>query len=92
MPYTSSVGSFPANGYGLHDMAGHVAEWVWDWYGDYSAAAQADPQGPSAGTYRIYRGGSCNTGGSYLYCADRYNLYLPSTGDNVVGFRCVRRP
>ena len=31
-PFTSPVGSFAANGYGLYDMAGNVSEWCWDGY------------------------------------------------------------
>jgi len=52
---TTPVRSFPANGYGLHDMTGNAWQWVADWYrADYFAqqarAARGpieDPRGPA---------------------------------------------
>jgi len=58
-PYTSPVGSFAPNGYGIYDTAGNVWEWIWDfWDGHYySVSPDVDPRGPSTGTYHVVRSG-----------------------------------
>jgi formylglycine-generating enzyme required for sulfatase activity len=42
---THGLGQKLANAFGLQDMTGIVAEWCWDWYGDYPDSAQANPTG-----------------------------------------------
>jgi hypothetical protein len=86
-PYTSPVTSFPATGYGLHDMAGNVQEWCWDWFGSY--ATNADPRGPSAGSYRVLRGGDYNGYAFMATCAQR-NRYGPHQYFDSWGFRPAR--
>jgi sulfatase modifying factor 1 len=102
---TSPVGSFPANGYGLYDMAGNVWQWCSDWYRDDSNLEAAsknvcrNPVGPSASydpgdpysPKRVVKGGSflCNPDYCESYRPSARRGTPPDTGSSHTGFRCV---
>ncbi len=89
--YTSPVGAFAANGYGLFDMAGNESEWCWDWIVAYSSVTAIDPRGPqsAANPWRMARGGSW--GETAYKCRTTYRHY--SDPDYAIfGFRSVLPP
>lgn len=100
---TSPVRSYPANAYGLYDMAGNVWQWTADWYrADEFArlATQArvlNPQGPGSsgpGTtpQRVIRGGSflCDESYCQSYRPSARRGNDPANPMSHIGFRLVR--
>ena len=100
---TTPVGTYPANGYGLYDMSGNVAEWCLDTY-QRKFYANGQQRNPVAGAEnvqraianadanrerRVVRGGSWSFNAKSVRVANRL-AEKPSLLSSDVGFRCVR--
>ncbi|MBI3268228.1 MAG: SUMF1/EgtB/PvdO family nonheme iron enzyme [Planctomycetes bacterium] len=88
---TVPVGSFPANGWGLHDMHGNVWEWCEDIYDEffYKRSPGTDPLCDSGSSNRVARGGSWLRRAEICRSAYR-NRIDPGNRSNHVGFRPAR--
>lgn len=87
------IGQKQPNRFGLFDMLGNVAEWVWDWFDPqaYRAHEPKDPAGPPTGIRRAVRGGAWNMGSAALRSAARSSA-SPWYHSPAVGFRIVCAP
>ena len=89
---TAPVGSYPPNGYGLHDMIGNVCEWCSDWcFRTYTMGNVVNPVGPDRGTQRMIRGDTYHGSPPTLRVSFRYG-HGPEDSRGDAGFRCVRNP
>ena len=99
----SPAGPDMANGFGLYDMSGNVAEWCLDWYSDsyYAVSPTNNPTGPASGDTVVVRGDSwtCSDacfigpirGRIAFRTADYPYSAVSGGGEGRYGFRCVRR-
>ena len=88
--FSSPVGAFQPNAFGLYDMHGNAYEWCADYYGeDYYAHSHVDdPPGIVSGFDRVYRGGSWGSNPAGCRAADRHTDE-PAGRSLVLGFRIV---
>jgi eukaryotic-like serine/threonine-protein kinase len=88
------VGLKEANGFGLRDMHGNVAEMCTDYFGAtyyeqcLKKGTVVDPKGPENGPTRVVRGGSFLDPAVMVRSASR-NSVDPTLGFGTIGFRIV---
>ena len=99
---TTPVTAYPANPYGLYDMAGNVWQWCHDLYhaNYYSNSPTENPKGPISSfdpdepyaKKHVHRGGSFLCHSSYCkgYLITARMKTSPDTSLNHLGFRCAK--
>lgn len=84
--YCMEVGLRSPNELGLYDMSGNVSEWCDTYLAMYTSEPQTNPQGPTTGIYRIYRGGSWYLGSNNCRVSSR-SWTTPDKATSLIGLR-----
>ncbi len=87
-PFTSPVGTFNPNAFGLYDMHGNVFEWVQDWWNLPTKKSESDPSGPIDGEFRVAKGGAWASRLDHTRSAFRFRD-APDMRFAGMGFRIV---
>jgi formylglycine-generating enzyme required for sulfatase activity len=88
--FTTPVGRFKPNAWGLHDMVGNVCEWCADGMRDFTKEPVVDPKGPE-GMLKAIRGASFYAGPETARLAAR-NVDSADGRSVLTGFRVVAEP
>jgi sulfatase modifying factor 1 len=86
--FSSPVGSYPPNDFGLYDMTGNVWQWCSDAYeaSYYYRSPESDPKGAEAGWVHVFRGGSWHSNPEHNHVTFRYSGAANNATPNL-GFR-----
>ena len=92
--FAQPVGSRPqgASPFGVQDMSGNAAEWVYDYFDEdyYGDSPDSNPKGPAQGSLKVIRGGSWGDNMPRYLSATQRSRKVPEEANKYVGFRCVR--
>ncbi|NLW19579.1 MAG: SUMF1/EgtB/PvdO family nonheme iron enzyme [Candidatus Cloacimonetes bacterium] len=78
------------NQFGIHDLSGNAAEWVWNWYAPYGSSEESAFAGPDYGSDKVVRGGSFKSQPEELRVTRR-DYAKPYAQEANIGFRVVRK-
>lgn len=83
--FTTPVGKYPPNEYGLYDMVGNASQWCSDWYSKdyYKISGTVDPRGPDTGVDKVIRGGGWAYSSDALRCTRRDKRWERVGGTNL---------
>jgi len=70
------VGSFPANPFGIHDLAGNAWEWTSSLYRPYPYSATDGREDLTIRRHRVMRGGSYHFGERYVRTTHRHHFAM----------------